>query len=123
MDSRSQVRQRDAIHLTQRDLNRRAVRQGFQILKNALYQIVVLSATIPSNIRQDNPVVVQYGLLVLYVLFSHTFFILQGIVMGIYMILADVCQGLFYCTLNTFTVYVKSLPVFHGHSSVLQCGL
>ena len=122
MDGRSQVRQCNSIQFPQGKFDGRSRWQGFQILKNALYQIVVLSAAIPSNIGQDNAVVVQYGFLVLYVVFSHTPQILQRIVNETYMILEWICQAFFNCTLNRFIECVKSrveiaadnLSIFHA---------
>jgi len=73
MDRRAQIRQGYPIHLRQRDLDGRAFRQCLQVLKNALEQIVVFSAPIPANVPQDNPVVVQCGLLILDGIRSHTF--------------------------------------------------
>lgn len=67
-----QIRQGDSIQLLQRDLNGGAGRQGLQILKNALNQIVVFSAPIPAQIRQHNPVIIQYWFLILRIIFSHT---------------------------------------------------
>ena len=64
MDRRSQVRQRDSIQRRQRELNCRTRGQSFQILKNALDQIVMFSASIPSNVRQNYPIVIQRVFLV-----------------------------------------------------------
>ena len=73
MDGRPQIREGDSVHLGQRKLDCRADRQRFQILKNALYEVVVLSAPIPSNICQDNSFVVQSGFWILYIVVGHTF--------------------------------------------------
>ena len=61
MDRRSQVRQCNPIQIRQGKLDCRADRQGFKVLKNALDQIVMLSAPIPSNIRKNNAVVINAG--------------------------------------------------------------
>jgi len=87
MDGRSQVRQRDSIQLRQRELNCRTHGQSFQILENALDQIVMFSPSIPSNVRQNDPVVIQRDLLVFCVIFRHTFLIPQQIVNKRYTIL------------------------------------
>jgi len=95
MDGRPQVRQRNPIHLSQWDLDRRAGWQRFQILDNSLYQIVVFSAPIPPQACEDNAVVMQGGFLVLYGFFSHTFYLLQQSVNEAYKILRNVCQAFF----------------------------
>ena len=80
MDGRAEICEGDSIYLGQRKLDCRADRQRFQILKNALYQVVVFSAPIPSNICQDNSFVVQRSFWILCIVFGHTFCIPQGIV-------------------------------------------
>ena len=67
----------------------------------------MLSAPIPSNIRENNAVVIQCGLLILIVVFRHTSSVPQELVNTTYMILLEVCQAFFNCTLNIFIECVK----------------
>jgi len=72
MDSRSQIRQRDPVHLGQGNFDRRAGGQGCEILEDPLQQIMVFPAPIPSEIRDHHAVIVQSRSLILCIVLWHT---------------------------------------------------
>ncbi len=76
MNGRSEVRQRNPIHLRQWDLDRRTGRQCFQVLEDSLYQLVMLSAPVPPQVREDDAIIVQGRFLILGVVFIHTVHVL-----------------------------------------------
>src|ERR1700680_775672 len=78
MDGGSQVRQGSPINLRQWNFDGRALGQGFQILKNPRYQVVVLAAPIPANVGQNDALIFHRTLPGLTTgFFSHTPLILK----------------------------------------------
>ena len=57
MNGGAQVRQRDSIELIQWNLDRRALWQGIEVLKNAFYQFVMLSLSAPPEVCKNHTIV------------------------------------------------------------------
>jgi hypothetical protein len=59
VDRRAEVGQRNPVNLIQGDFDGRTLRQGLEILKNALDQVVMFSPAAAANVRNYHPVVFQ----------------------------------------------------------------
>src|ERR1700730_12639308 len=97
MDGGSQVRQGSPINLRQRNFDGGALGQGFQIVKNPRYQVVVLAAPIPANVGQNDALIFHRTLPGLTTgFFSHTLLILKWLFEILLLFPVDIVKK-FFC--------------------------